>query len=103
MFLELLFAGGIVLLGLFVYATCRTFAVMYRLRAVNEAAIFMFFLTRGLTEAGQFGGMTGYSSIAFSVAIALVVSKCVGARPAMSQRRRVNWTGAASRLQSSRI
>ena len=67
MFLELLFAGGIVLLGIFLYVSYRTFVAMYQLRAINEAAVFIFFLTRGLTEAGPFGGMTGYTSVAFAV------------------------------------
>lgn len=77
MFLELLLAGGIVLLGLFLYATYRTFLAIYRIGAVKEGAILVFFFVRGLTEAGPFGSMTGYTSIAFAVAIALVISKCI--------------------------
>jgi O-antigen ligase len=84
MLLELLFAGGIVLVGLFLYATYRTFLQMYRLRAINEAALFMFFLVRGFAEAGPFGGMTGYTSIAFAVVIALVISRSIDAAQAMA-------------------
>lgn len=104
MVLELLFAGGIVLLGIFLYATYRTFLEMYRLRAINEAAVFVFFLVRGLAEAGPFGGMTGYTSIAFAVVIALVISKSIdAARATTSATRPLTVTRVAPRLRPSRI
>jgi exopolysaccharide production protein ExoQ len=103
MFLELLFAGGIVLLGIFLYVSCRTFVVMYQLRAINEAAVFMFFMTRGLTEAGPFGGMTGYTSVAFVVTVALVISKSVEARARAPALRAFTSRRGAPRLQPSRI
>jgi exopolysaccharide production protein ExoQ len=98
MFLELLFAGGILLFAAFSYAAIRTFVEIYRLRAINEGALLVFFLARGLTEAGPFGGMTGYTSIAFAVTLALVISKSIEAR----SRTAVNARPASSRLQALR-
>ncbi len=103
MFLELLLAGGIVLLGIFLYVSYRTFVAMYQLRAINEAAVFIFFMTRGLTEAGPFGGMTGYTSIAFAVTVALVISKSVEARARAPASRAFISRRGAPRLQPSRI
>jgi O-antigen ligase len=80
MLLELLFSGGLVLLSIFLYAICRTFLVMYRLRAVREATLLVFFLTRGLVETGPFVGMADYHHIAFTMVIALVISKAIDAR-----------------------
>ncbi len=102
MYLELLFAGGVVLLGLFAYAAFQTFLQVYRLRAVNEGALFVFFLIRGLTEAGPFGGMTGYTSIAFAVTIALLVSKDIDAQRRTSVTRPLTATRGAPRLRPSR-
>lgn len=108
MFLELLFAGGMILLGLFLYAIYRTFLVLYRLRSVSEAALLVFFLTRGLTEAGPFGGMTGYTSFAFAMTVALVISKCVRTKSTAAgvpvTWRRLTWRGhGAGGLRPSHI
>jgi hypothetical protein len=80
MFLELLFAGGIGLLGMFIYVTYRTFLEICRLQAINEGALFVFVLTRGLAEASPFGGVAGYLNVAFATVIALVISKAIDAR-----------------------
>jgi exopolysaccharide production protein ExoQ len=103
MFLEMLFAGGVVLLMLFAYATYQMFLHVYRLRAINEGALFVFFLIRGLTEAGPFGGMTGYTSIAFAVTIALVISKSVDASARAPMMRPVTATRGVPRLRPSRV
>lgn len=80
MYLELLFAGGIFLLALFLYALWQTFRQAHRLGAVNEAALLVFFMLRGMTEATPFSGMVGYSSIAFSITLALVIAPLVKPR-----------------------
>ena len=89
MYLELLFAGGVILLGLFLFALYHTIRVIVRLRAVNEASLLLFFLLRGLTEATPFSGMVGFSSLAFTLTIALVVAQLASHRaaPAPSVRR----------------
>jgi hypothetical protein len=86
MYLELLFAGGVIPLGLFLYAIWQTFRQALRSGEINEAALLLFFLLRGLTEATPFSGMASFSSFAFSLTIALVIaplarSRAVHARP----------------------
>jgi O-antigen ligase len=102
LFLELLFAGGIVLLGIFLYAMACTFLQIYRLRAVNEATLIVFFLVRGLTEAGPFGGMVGYSAFTLGVTMALVISKVIDARELDAMRTLVTLARVAPGLQVSR-
>jgi exopolysaccharide production protein ExoQ len=102
MFLELLFAGGVLLLGLFLYAIYRTFLILYRMGSAREAALLVFFLTRGMTEAGPFGGMTGYTSFAFAITLALVISKCVRLKPQALAARGLTSGRGAPALQSSR-
>jgi exopolysaccharide production protein ExoQ len=80
MYLELLFAGGIALLALFLYALWQTFRQAIRFGAVNEAALLVFFMLRGMTEATPFSGMVGYSSIAFALTLALVITPLVQPR-----------------------
>jgi O-antigen ligase len=72
MYLELLFAGGVILLALFLYALWQTLLQALRLREINEAALLIFFLLRGLTEATPFSGMASFSSFAFSLTLALI-------------------------------
>jgi hypothetical protein len=86
MYLELLFAGGVILLGLFLYAIWQTLRQALRSGEINEAALLLFFLLRGLTEATPFSGMASFSSFAFSLTIALVIaplarSRAVHVRP----------------------
>jgi O-antigen ligase len=102
LFLELLFAGGIILVGIFLYAVCRTFLEIYRLRAVNEGALLFFILIRGLTEAGPFAGMIGYSGFATTVTIALVISKAIDARTRPPATKPLSARRAAPRLRLSR-
>jgi O-antigen ligase len=80
MYLELLFAGGVFLLGLFLYALWQTFRQALRLGAVEEAALLVFFMLRGMTEATPFSGMVGYSSLAFTLAIGLIIAPLARAR-----------------------
>jgi len=84
MYLELLFGGGALLLGLFLYALWQTLRQAVRLGAVNEAALLVFFMLRGLTEATPFSGMVGYSSIAFTLTLALVIAPLVRSRNAIA-------------------
>lgn len=72
MYLELLFAGGVIMLGLFLYAIWQTLRQALRLGEINEAALLIFFLLRGLTEATPFSGMTSFSSFAFTMTLALI-------------------------------
>ncbi|WP_137044794.1 O-antigen ligase [Pseudolabrys sp. FHR47] len=92
MYLELLFAGGIALLALFLYALWQTFRQAHRLGAVNEAALLVFFMLRGMTEATPFSGMVGYASIAFALTLALVIAPLVQPRVAAA---RLNVPGPA--------
>jgi O-antigen ligase len=85
MYLELLFAGGVILLGLFLYAVWQTFRQALRLGAVNEAALLVFFLLRGLTEATPFSGMASFSSFAFSLTLALVIAPLARSRAAQTK------------------
>lgn len=82
MYLELLFAGGIALLALFFYALWQTFRQAHRLGAVNEAALLVFFMLRGMSEATPFSGMVGFASIAFALTLALVIAPLVQPRAA---------------------
>lgn len=77
MYLELLFSGGIILLGIFLYALWQTCRQILRLGAVEEAALLVFFLLRGLTEATPFSGMVGYSSFAFTLTLGLIIAPLV--------------------------
>jgi O-antigen ligase len=85
MYLELLFAGGGVLLAIFLYALWQTLRQVIRLGAVNEAALLVFLMLRGLTEASPFSGMVGYSSIAFALTLALVIAPLVRPRVAAAR------------------
>lgn len=100
MYLELLFAGGVILLGLFLYAVWQTFRQALRSGEINEAALLVFFLLRGLTEATPFSGMASFSSFAFSLTIALVIAPLVRARTA--QTRPVSAPGVARAPRISR-
>jgi O-antigen ligase len=102
MLLELLFAGGIVLLSIFLYATYQTLVEMYRLRAITEATLFLYFLVRGLTEPGSFGGMAGYTTFAFTVTIALLIAKIIEAREKTLAVEAVTATLAARERRLSR-
>jgi len=104
MYLELLFAGGLILLGLFLYAIWRTLRLMYRLGAVNEAALLMFFMLRGLTEATPFSGMVGYSGLAFALTISLVIAQLTAMRAPSGAKPVRAWAatrGPAPVLQRS--
>ncbi len=80
MSLELLFSGGLILAGIFVYAIGTTILQLIRMRAINELALLFFFLLRGLVEASPFSGMVGYSSFGFTVTLGLIISKQIEAR-----------------------
>jgi O-antigen ligase len=80
MYLELLFAGGVLLLAIFLFALWQTFRQVIRIGAVEEGALLVFFMLRGLTEATPFSGMVGYSSLAFTLTIALVIAPLVQPR-----------------------
>jgi hypothetical protein len=80
MYLELLFAGGVIMLGLFLYAIWQTLRQALRSGEINEAALLLFFLLRGLTEATPFSGVASFSSFAFSLTIALVIAPLTRAR-----------------------
>lgn len=82
MYLELLFGGGLFLLALFLFALWQTLRQAIRSGAVNEAALLVVFILRGLTEATPFSGMVGYASIAFALTLALVIAPLVRARAA---------------------
>jgi O-antigen ligase len=82
MYFELLFAGGVILLGLFLYAVWQTLKQALRLGAINEAALLVFFLLRGLTEATPFSGMASFSSFAFSLTLALIFAPLARSRAA---------------------
>jgi O-antigen ligase len=100
MYLELLFAGGVILLGLFLYAVWQTFRQALRLGEINEAALLVFFLLRGLTEATPFSGMTSFSSFAFSLTLALIFAPL--ARPYAQHAGPLSATDAATRPRLSR-
>jgi O-antigen ligase len=85
MYLELLFAGGVILLGLFLYAIWQTLRQALRSGAINEAALIVFFLLRGLTEATPFSGMASFSSLAFGLTLALVIAPLVRSRAAQTR------------------
>ena len=100
MYLELLFAGGVILLGLFLYAIWQTFRQALRLGEINEAALLIFFLLRGLTEATPFSGMASFSSFAFSLTLALIFGPL--ARPYAAYQGPISAPGAAPRPRLSR-
>lgn len=103
MYLELLFAGGLILLTVFLFAVAQTVLAIVRLRAVNEAALLFFFMLRGLTEATPFSGMVGFSSLAFTLTVALVIAQLAAARRfATVPARRLSPAGAVPMLQQSR-
>jgi O-antigen ligase len=93
MYLELLFAGGVIMLGLFLYAIWQTLRQTLRSGGINEAALLLFFLLRGLTEATPFSGMASFSSFAFSLTIALVIAPL--ARSRAVQVRPISVPGAS--------
>ena len=100
MYLELLFAGGVILLGLFLYAVWQTIRQALRSGAINEAALLVFFLLRGLTEATPFSGMASFSSFAFSLTLALIFAPL--ARSRVARARPVSAPGAAPKPRLSR-
>jgi O-antigen ligase len=102
MYLELLFGGGIVVLGIFLYGTFQTLLAMYRLGAVSEATLFVFFLVRGVTESGPFNAMIAYNGFAFSMTIALVILKVMDAREKSLVARPFTATRVAPALRPSR-
>ena len=105
MTLELLFSGGIILAGLFVYAIGTTMLQLIRMRAVNEFVLLSFFLLRGLVEASPFSGMVGYSSLSFTVTLGLIIAKQIEARAqrrATPLRAQFSGPGAAPMLQQLR-
>jgi O-antigen ligase len=100
MYLELLFAGGVIMLGLFLYAIWQTLRQALRLREINEAALLIFFLLRGLTEATPFSGMASFSSFAFSLTLALIFAPLARpcAAPVVSPAGAARKPGQAPRL-----
>jgi O-antigen ligase len=90
MYLELLFGGGVILLGLFLYAVWQTYRQALRIGAISEAALLTFFMVRGLTEATPFSGMVSFSSFAVTVIFALIIA------PLVSMRRRAAPLAAAA-------
>jgi O-antigen ligase len=100
MYLELLFAGGVILLGLFLYAVWQTFKQALRLGEINEAALLIFFLLRGLTEATPFSGMASFSSFAFSLTLALIFAPL--ARPYATHATPVSARRGAPKPRLSR-
>jgi O-antigen ligase len=100
MYLELLFAGGVILLGLFLYAVWQTFRQALRLGEINEAALLVFFLLRGLTEATPFSGMASFSSFAFSLTLALIFAPL--ARPYAASQRPISAPNDPPRPRLSR-
>jgi O-antigen ligase len=103
MYLELLFAGGVILLGLFLYALWQTVRQAIRLRAVNELALLVFFMLRGLTEATPFSGMVGYSSLAFAMTLGLVIAPLAKPRSAAVRPRPLTAPAASPVLRQSRL
>jgi O-antigen ligase len=101
MYLELLFAGGVIMLGLFLYAIWQTLRQALRSGAINEAALLLFFLLRGLTEATPFSGMASFSSFAFGLTLALVIAPLVRSRAL--QTKPVSAPGAAREPRLSRV
>lgn len=80
MMLELLFSGGIILVGLFLFALVNTIIQIVRMRAINEGALLFFFFLHGLVESSPFSGMVGYSSFSFTLTLSLVISKLMQRR-----------------------
>lgn len=105
MVLELLFSGGIILAGIFLYAIATTISQLIRMRAANEAVLLFFFLLHGLVEASPFNGMPGYSSFAFTLTLALIVAKQIEERALAGiapTHMPVSGLGAAPALQRLR-
>jgi hypothetical protein len=88
------------MLGLFLYAIWQTLRQALRLREINEAALLIFFLLRGLTEATPFSGMASFSSFAFSLTLALIFAPLARpcAAPVVSPAGAARKPGQAPRL-----
>lgn len=74
LYLETLFSTGLAGFGAFLAAVALTLWCGFRVGAVREMALIVFFLVRGLTEASPLSGMAGYATFAFSLGIVLVLT-----------------------------
>ncbi|MEZ5788164.1 MAG: O-antigen ligase family protein [Xanthobacteraceae bacterium] len=89
LYLELLFSGGIVGLGLFVSSIAITVVAGYRAKASRELALLMFFLVYGLTEPVIFGPVSFPLMIMF-LSIGLILTRFSAPSAAVSGCRLVS-------------
>lgn len=74
MYLEVLFSGGLLGLGLFVASLASTLALGLRRRAFKELALVAFFLLYGMTEP-IISSVIGFPSVAFLAAVLFVFAR----------------------------
>lgn len=75
LYLEILFSGGLVALGLFITALAVTFYDGIRNHCFGPVLILSFFLLRGIFEPAPFGGAPTYAGYVFFTMIAFVAAK----------------------------
>jgi O-antigen ligase len=72
LYLEQLFSGGLIGLGLFLCSIVITFAVAWRTRAARESSLLVFFLIYGLTEP-VISGPISFPLIIMFLTVALIL------------------------------
>ena len=95
LYMELLFSGGAVLLGLFILATSICIVRCITHRRVEALIILLFFLVRGVAEAAPFGGLPLFASLVFYIAVAMSLS----AEPARRIVPRHAWRPPAASMR----
>jgi O-antigen ligase len=65
MYIEMLFAGGVIGYSIFMVAVMAPLIAMFKTRQWQFVAIYLFFLLRGVTEAAPFSGVAAFSTFVF--------------------------------------
>lgn len=106
LYLEVLFSGGLIALGLFLTAILMTVYEGVRKRCFEPMIVLFFFLVRGVTEPSPFGNMPSFAGYAFFLSVAFVVVRVMTAETAFRQKVRDQSAASIARcraiLQSAR-
>ncbi len=86
LYLEQLFSGGVIGLGLFVCSVIVTIVVAWRTGAARELSLLMFFLIYGLTEPVIYGPVS-FPLIILFLAVAMTISRSPATMAQRARRR----------------
>jgi O-antigen ligase len=97
-YMEVLFSGGVILLGLFILATGMSIIRCITRRRIEALIILLFFLIRGVAEAAPFGGLPLFATLVFYIAVAMSLAS----QPAQQRAARRVWGPSAAAMRLPR-